>query len=270
MIYPPSPALSACDSLDGIDDLDAFLAAQGRLSHFPTPPTKNQPRVEVVELPPDDDDEALEDSLVCTDPIANAFAREAAIETNPSARDADAIHFILVRADLPLEVVATAFNMISALRMSSSSSSLAGYSPDLLTVAALSLVVSYTDDHAPLPAWYSRYVCRHAHSPQRINSTALEVLAALDWHIHTFTTQEAYGRALTAFCSSTVIEPAYEPEHDVDLDHPAHGLDVAPLKLVTSHTSIARFEHGNITPDDTPPCSARDDALVHPQFLRLL
>lgn len=37
-MFPPSPALSAVDSLDGIDDLDAFLDAQGALSRFPTPP----------------------------------------------------------------------------------------------------------------------------------------------------------------------------------------------------------------------------------------
>ncbi|KAM3423893.1 hypothetical protein BST61_g1288 [Cercospora zeina] len=232
MIYPPSPALSACDSLDGIDDLDAFLAAQGRLSHFPTPPpTKTEPRVAVIGLPLDDDDKPLEDSLVCTDPIANAFAREAALETRPSPQDADAIHSILVRADLPLEVVAVAFNMISAPRMSSCT--LSGYTPDLLTVAALSLVVSYTDDHAPLPAWYSRYVCRHAHSPQRINSTALELFAALDWRLHSFTTHDAYGRALTAFCSSTAIESAYQSEYE------------APLK-----------------PDETRSCPTCDDTVA--------
>ena len=51
MRFPPSPALSACDSLDGIDDLDAYLARQGSLSHFPTPPLKKTPFVEVLELP---------------------------------------------------------------------------------------------------------------------------------------------------------------------------------------------------------------------------
>lgn len=42
MIPPPSPALSACDPLDGIDDLEAFLAAMGPLSHFPTPPVPSK------------------------------------------------------------------------------------------------------------------------------------------------------------------------------------------------------------------------------------
>ena len=49
MRHPPSPALSACDSLDG-DDLDAFLASQGSLSHFPTPPPKQDVVVEAIEV----------------------------------------------------------------------------------------------------------------------------------------------------------------------------------------------------------------------------
>ena len=40
--FPPSPALSVCDSLDDIDDLDAFLDAQGPLSQFATPPLKEK------------------------------------------------------------------------------------------------------------------------------------------------------------------------------------------------------------------------------------
>ena len=38
MLLPPSPALSACDSLADIDDLDAYILAQGPLSRFATPP----------------------------------------------------------------------------------------------------------------------------------------------------------------------------------------------------------------------------------------
>ena len=45
-VYPPSPALSVCDSLDGVD-LDALLDAQGPLSRFATPPLNKTPTVEV-------------------------------------------------------------------------------------------------------------------------------------------------------------------------------------------------------------------------------
>jgi hypothetical protein len=37
-MFPPSPALSFVDSLDGIEDLEAYLDAQPALSQFPTPP----------------------------------------------------------------------------------------------------------------------------------------------------------------------------------------------------------------------------------------
>lgn len=38
--FPPSPALSNCDSLADIDDLEAYLSAQGPLSRFATPPRR--------------------------------------------------------------------------------------------------------------------------------------------------------------------------------------------------------------------------------------
>lgn len=64
--FPPSPALSACDSLDGIEDLDAFLAAQGPLSQFATPPLKDSVAVEVEEVLKDDaESETCEDDLDC-------------------------------------------------------------------------------------------------------------------------------------------------------------------------------------------------------------
>ena len=55
---PPSPAWSDCDSLHGIEDLDAFLESKGRLSHFPTPPLfailKDEIVVEEMEVSDDE------------------------------------------------------------------------------------------------------------------------------------------------------------------------------------------------------------------------
>lgn len=60
--YPPSPALSYCDSLDDIDDLDAYLDAQGQLSHFPTPPLpdKDQAIVHEEEIDISDGEDELD------------------------------------------------------------------------------------------------------------------------------------------------------------------------------------------------------------------
>ena len=60
--FPASPALSACDSLADIDDLDAFLAAQGDLSRWPTPPPyKDVIVVEEVEIDEDEEQDSILD-----------------------------------------------------------------------------------------------------------------------------------------------------------------------------------------------------------------
>lgn len=58
---PPSPVVSDCDSLDNIDDLEAYLNAQGRLSHFPTPPCPKKVETIVTEIEKDLSDDEEED-----------------------------------------------------------------------------------------------------------------------------------------------------------------------------------------------------------------
>ena len=60
--FPPSPAFSDCDSLAGIDDLDAFLDAQGKLSQWPTPPMKREME-EDLEVPSEESDYESEDGV---------------------------------------------------------------------------------------------------------------------------------------------------------------------------------------------------------------
>jgi hypothetical protein len=60
--FPPSPAFSDCDSLAGIDDLDAFLDAKGKLSHWPTPPSKREIE-EDLEVPSEESDYESEDGV---------------------------------------------------------------------------------------------------------------------------------------------------------------------------------------------------------------
>lgn len=59
---PPSPAFSDRDSLAGIDDLDAFLDAQGKLSHWPTPPLRSELE-EDLEVPSEDSEDESEDGI---------------------------------------------------------------------------------------------------------------------------------------------------------------------------------------------------------------
>lgn len=60
--FPPSPSFSDCDSLAGIDDLDAFLASKGKLSHWPTPPLKREIE-EDLEAPSEESDDESEDGV---------------------------------------------------------------------------------------------------------------------------------------------------------------------------------------------------------------
>ena len=72
--FPPSPVLSDCDSLDDIDDLDAYLDAKGQLSHFPTPPApkKTEPIVQEIEIDAGEDDEEL-DRTRSPSPLGNGY-----------------------------------------------------------------------------------------------------------------------------------------------------------------------------------------------------
>lgn len=60
--FPLSPALSECDSLDGIDDLDAFLDAKGQLSRWPTPLPRRE-LDEDLEVPSEESDYDSEDGV---------------------------------------------------------------------------------------------------------------------------------------------------------------------------------------------------------------
>lgn len=60
--YSRSPAFSDCDSLAGIDDLDAFLDAQGKLSQWPTPPLRREIE-EDLEVPSEESEDESEDGI---------------------------------------------------------------------------------------------------------------------------------------------------------------------------------------------------------------
>lgn len=60
--FPPSPVFSDCDSLAGIDDLDAFLDSKGQLSRWPTPPSRRELE-EDLEVPSEESDYESEDGV---------------------------------------------------------------------------------------------------------------------------------------------------------------------------------------------------------------
>lgn len=66
MVFPLSPALSLCDSLDSLDsiELDAFLDAQPALSRLPTPHVGKSALAEVEEVDNISETEDSEDNAV--------------------------------------------------------------------------------------------------------------------------------------------------------------------------------------------------------------
>ncbi|KAK3699270.1 hypothetical protein LTR37_016513 [Vermiconidia calcicola] len=253
--FPPSPSLSACDSLADIDDLDAFLEAQGRLSHWPTPPPpKDEATVTEIELDCDElDDESLDYSY-----IARTFAHQAISEVAQSESNISLVEGVILRARLPPEVLALAFNILVRLnRCSLPTDSLHSTPVDLLVVSTLSLAASYTHDHPPSLLHWSRYVCGRAWTTARIDETNLLVMSLLDWRLHESSSAGALDDAmarLTAAAAHASSSPVYNDERP-------------HLKVVIDGPRTC-WIHGQIMPEGTPLPSAFGAA--RHQFLPLL
>ena len=172
------------------------------------------------------------------------------------------IERMLVRAELPPEVLALAFNIIRGLYCYSlPKGSLHSAPNDLVVVSALSLAVSYTNDYPPTAKYWSRHVCDGAWTPSRIDKTTLQVFAALGWRLHEYSAPNAIRRGLAELLSPPPTRLALGPRE------PLHTYDCAAftateqLKVVVDGTSTC-WINGLITPDGTPP--------VESQFLPLL
>lgn len=283
VFFPPSPAISVADSLDGIDDavLDAILKAQGALSHFPTPPLTNETIVKAHQVYGDYNTEdfsikstpSMTESPVfapAQDPIAAALATEAAIDIEQDHEGTHIIHNILTRADLPLELIAIAYNIIAGLRRKDLPSGTFDDCPnDLLIIAALSLAVSCHDDRPPRPFWWSRQVADGYWTARRIDKTVLKVFRLLDWEIHTYGTPGAIAEAISAFSVS------YKPsgrtiQVDSDMEYQIALPAKQGLTVLTSNDTTTRWQHGQWTPEASRPGSAMGPLFADMPFLPLL
>jgi hypothetical protein len=173
------------------------------------------------------------------------------------------IERMLVRAELPPEVLALAFNIVRGLNCYSLPQRSFYSAPnDLIVVSALSLAVSYTNDYPPTVKYWSRHVCDGTWTPSRIDKTTLHVFAALGWRLHEFSAPNAIRRALAELLASPPIrEPALqarEPLHTYDC---VSFTATEQVKLSVDGTSTC-WINGQITPDGSPP--------VESQFLPLL
>ena len=274
--FLPSPALSDCDSLYDIDDLDAYLDAQGQLSHFPTPPApkKAEAIVQEIEIDVSDDDEEFDCEHLCITlrrlvltrlvyHIARLFTETATVGVEYSEVDVRMIERMLVRADLPPEVLALAFNIVCGLDCYSLVKGSFYSAPnDLIVVSALSLAVSYTNDYPPTVKYWSRHVCDGAWTPSRIDRTTLQVFAALGWQLHEYSAPIAIRRALAELLSPPPTRELAFRSREPSLTYESANFSATEqLKLIVNGTSTC-WVNGQITPDGSLP--------VESQFLRLL
>ncbi|TKA70868.1 hypothetical protein B0A55_04990 [Friedmanniomyces simplex] len=274
---PPSPALSFCDSLND-EDLDALLASLGELSRFVTPRLKKKDAVtvqvkEVSGEESEDDEDADEFDYTR---IALHFARETS-STTPTTHfhHATLIQTLLPRARLPAQLLALSYNLLRrySLLRPLHPSSLAAVSADILTVAALALAVSYTDDHPPKSTWWSRQVCHGVYSAAEIDGAMLDVLVTVDWALLHLAAEKAVERAMEIlFPAPSPLPPAAEVvvvvrEKQEVAVLPQAKVAPVPLKIAIGSTTTSWVE-GQLTPADTPLSSPLDVPRAY--FLPLL
>ena len=145
---------------------------------------------------------------------------------------------MLLRTDLPVEVVALSYNILMHFVDSSNHSE--AYAPltpsDLQTVSALQIAVCYAYDNAPKTDWWSEYVCDRMRRASNINAYILHMLQTLDWGLHRLSTSDALRSAM-----ATLAAP------------PEQRALLSPLKLLVDDGS-----NNFPTPEATPPCSGMD------------
>ena len=178
------------------------------------------------------------------------------------------IERMLVRAQLPPEVLALAYNIVLGLDCHSRPVGSFYSAPnDLIVVSALSLAVSYTNDQPPTPKYWSRIVCDGAWTLIRIDKTVLQLCAALDWRLHGYSAPNAISQALDAFDRSIPHMPVVWLSSKPRKTHDRRDFTVTEkLKLIVDGGST-HWVNGQVTPDESPIKFGQDS---EHRWLRLL
>lgn len=266
--FPPSPAFSDCDSLAGIDDLDAFLDAQGKLSQWPTPPLKREIE-EDLEVPSEESDyesedgvdgmqRMLEDQKACTNiiadlDIATVFARELRLDGPQAWDDILLMEEIFVRAELPIEVLALSFNIMSKLaKQQTIGILLQDLSLNLLVLATLSLASIHTNDHSPSPSYLARHVSVESTTGKQVDGAIIAVMTALDWRVHDCSEGAAILSTLHLFERR---EPPPHTAHFAQDLYDEPFLKPQPLRFDMAVRGETQWANGQLTPGASSTCS---------------
>ena len=259
-IYPPSPALSACDSLADIEDLDAFLEAQGQLSHWPTPPPAEKKEdagiiVEEYECGFDSDEDRLDDEADAELwRIAATFTDLASGNPDCGIYDLELVVNVLLRAHASPAGLALAFNILKAVLPLKAQQPQDFPLPDLAAVSALRLADAFMSERPPTSEFWAREVCKGMWTARRINATMLNFLACPELKMLTLSTQEAIDAALRELCDiaqGSVASPRAEGFPKWDEKESARQEPPVPLHLDID-AERTQWVNGTITPAETP------------------
>lgn len=201
--------------------------------------------------------------------IAGLFAEHASIGVEFSDIDIRMIERMLLRAELPLEVLALTFNILNGLDCRSLPLGSFYSAPnDLIVVTALSLAVSYTSDIPPTARYWSRHVCDGMWTPIRIDKTTLQVYAALGWRLHSYSAPDAIQKAMAELVTPAPVRTlAIRSRPPTNAFGYPNSIVPEPVKLRIEGTGTV-WENGQITPDGSPTDCGY--VSVENRFLRLL
>nr|OQO28488.1 hypothetical protein B0A51_03300 [Rachicladosporium sp. CCFEE 5018] len=244
-ILPASPTLTDFDSLDGIEDLDAFLDAKGGLSRFPTPPLKDKICIHVGVIEDISEDES-EDEVDELD-ISAVFARELSGPAEPFWDDILAIEDLLLRAHMPIEIVALAFSILSKFLRgprSFSENTLEQPSAGPLITATLSIATIFTSDHPPPTQYWATHVCQPPVVAKYLDRLELKVLEALDWRLLPLSRSDAIAGTLRLFERRREVTDS--PPHDVGF------VKLDQMDFSIDECAVVGWANGQLTPTLTP------------------
>ena len=170
------------------------------------------------------------------DCIASIFTAEATVGVKSSITDVELVLGILLRAQMPPELLAFAFNILRSIQSRNAPQRyFRAAPPDLLAVSALSLACTYSNDHPMSFAEWSRNICDGMWTAKRIDRTVMRVLTLLDWRLHELSSPTSLQVAVDLIYSRAPEEgtkPSLAPETN------SHASDVEPSMKVAPRLAI--------------------------------
>jgi hypothetical protein len=160
---------------------------------------------------------------------------------------------IFVRAELPIEVLALSFNIMSKLaKQQTIDILLQKLSLNLLVLATLSLASIHTNDHSPSPSYLARHVSVESTTGKQVDGATIAVMTALDWRVHDC----SEGAAILA--TLHLFERREPPPHTAHFAQDLYDepfLKPQPLRFDMAVRGETQWANGQLTPGASSTCS---------------